>query len=405
MLRKIAKRNISIRIEEFKDILSLMSNYSVNEGHFIDKFEDFFKKYINSKEAIAVSSGRFALGLILKNLGIKKGDKIITSAYNFWGIPQFLLKEGISPVFIDADCENCQIDIKKTEERIDKNTKAIIVTHLFGQLCDLDSILSIARKYNLFVIEDAAHSLGSYYHGKHTGTIGDAGFFSLTGSKMLNTSFGGIIVTDNKELAKRIREELLTYSFPNTFTLIKERFITYIYALVTNRTFYSIIGWPIALLMSLFNLDLLEIYKKKRKSEIAEGKMRFTNLQALIGLNQMPLLNSLIENRKRIARVLINNLDPCISIQKSPVNCDPNYFMIAIRARNKMKVFKRLLLKGIDTNLSYVTDCSSLVANCNNPVSRFLSDSILTIHLPFDLKTKEILYIAKILNEIRDRLY
>lgn len=404
-MKKIPKRNIIIRLDEFRDFLSLSGSRSLNEGCFIKRFEDSFKKYIGAKEAIAVSSGRFALYLILRNLGLKEDDKIILSAYNFKGVPKALLKEGFCPVFVDADRNTYQIDIEKIEKKINKNTKAIIATHLFGQPCGLNKILDIARRNNLFLIEDAAHSLGSYYHGKHTGTMGDAGFFSFTGSKMLNTSFGGMIVTDSVNLADKIRVDLFNYDFPKIALLGRKRVSTYIYALMTNRVFYSTVGYPLSLLLSLFNLDPIKIYEAFKHLKIAEEKMRFTNFQALIGLKQMGGLNVLIAKRKMIARALFRNLHHSVSLQKITENCDPNYFMVSLKTKDKYKVFKKLLFRGIDSNLNYASDCSYLTGDNDNPEAKSLSNSILTINLPFDLKEKEICYIGNVFNEIKDWVY
>jgi len=265
--------------------------------------------------------------------------------------------------------------------------------------------MDIARKYNLFVIEDAAHSLGSYYQGKHTGALGDAGFFSFSGSKMLNTSFGGIVVTNNDDLSIKIRKELSKYNFPSIWQLLRERMITYIYALLTQRTFYSLTEYPLTVLMSIFGLDPLEIYKSLKHTEITDEKMKFTNLQALLGLKQIDCLNSLVSKRKNIAEKLFKALNPSISLQVNPEGCDPNYFMVPVRTKDKFKVFRKLLLKGVDSNLSYAGDCSDIVKGVYVPISQTLSNSVLTINLPFDLTDKEIDSLARLLNGIKEMLH
>lgn len=405
LLKKIPKRSILFCPGELKDILELVFTRSINEGKFVKEFEDRFKRFIGVKHAVAVSSGRFALYLILKSLGLKAGDGVLLSAYNFKGVPKALLQDGFTPVFVDADESSYQINVSEIEKQINPKVKAIILTHLFGQPCQLDKIMDIARKYNLFVIEDAAHSLGSYYQGKHTGTLGDAGFFSFSGSKMLNTSFGGIIVTNNDSLAVETREELSRYNFPSARQLLRERITTYIYALLTQRIFYSLTEYPLTLLMSMFGLDPLEIYKSFKHTEITEKKMKFTNLQALLGLRQIDCLNSLISKRKNIAEKLFKALDPLISLQANPKGCNSNYFMVPIKAKDKFRVFRRLLLKGVDSNLNYASDCSDMVKGTSIAISQALSKSVLTINLPFDLTDKEIGFLAQSLNEIKELLH
>jgi len=398
LLKKIPKRSISVHSNLIKDFLFLVCSSFTKDAGLVKKFEDEFRSYVSAKEAIAVSSGRFALCLILKNLGLKKNDKVILSAYNFAGVPKALLEQGFCPVFVDADMNSYQIDISKIEENIDSKTKAIIVTHLFGQPCNLSEVLNIAKKYNLFVIEDAAHSLGSLYHGKHTGTIADAGFFSFSGSKVLNTSFGGMAVINNIDFANKIRSQLPNYKFPRIAGLLRERFITFIYALLSNRTFYTFTEYPLTVFMCLFGLDPLEIYKSLKHTEITEKRMRFTDFQASIGLEQIASLNTLISTRKRAAKIILGRLHKSIILQQIPKNCEPNYFMIPIKTSDKFRVFKKLLFKGIDSNLNYASDCSHLVKNSLMPVAKHLSDRILTINLPFDLSDKDISYLVDVFN-------
>ncbi len=405
LLKKIPKRTVLLNQSEFKDIWKLVISRSIKDGDLIREFEDKFKTFIGVKEAIAVSSGRFALYLILKNIGMKKGDGIILSAYNFKGVPNSLLENGFAPVFVDADEKSYQIDASKIEQKINGNVKAIMLTHLFGQPGDLDKILDISRKYNLFLIEDAAHSLGSYYAGKHTGGFGEAGFFSFSGSKLLNTSFGGMVVTDNKELANNIRQELNGYDFPASAQLLRERIITYIYVLLTKRFVYSFTEYPVTLLMSLCKQDPLEIYKSLKKREITDEKMKFTNLQAMLGIKQMVNMESLISKRRKIAEELYKRLDSSISLQLFADKCLPNYFMIPLKTKDKFKAFRKLLFAGIDTNLAYANDCSFMSNGGTSKTAKFLSDSILTLNLPFDLNEKEINHLALSINSVKELLY
>ena len=398
MIRKIPKRSIIIPPGEIRSLLSAARG-GLESGKAIAEFEGCFKEYVGAKEAVALSSGRFALFLILKHLGVKKGDKIIISSYNFPGVPRMLIDEGFMPQFVDADKDNYQICIKEVERQIDNGTKAIIVTHLFGNVCDMEKITDIARRRGVFVIEDCAHALGSLYCNKHVGSIGDAGFFSFTGSKMLNTSFGGMLVTGNRELAVKIRKDLAGFGLPNPEEIITQRLITYFYALYSNKYFYSSIFYPVSVLINLLNLDPLELYKGVKKKEIAEKKMRFSGLQALIGLNSMKIIGGMIAKRKEAVRSLVGNLDPEISIPKMHSDSEPCYILFPLKVKDKYQVFKRLLLRGIDTNLSYASDCSGALSAAPSPNAAFLSKSILTMNLPFDLEEGHIKNIAGILNE------
>ncbi|NQT89702.1 MAG: aminotransferase class I/II-fold pyridoxal phosphate-dependent enzyme [Candidatus Omnitrophica bacterium] len=404
LLKKIPKRNILMYPGELKDVFSLVRSGDILEGPFIEEFEEAFKAFTGAKEAVAVSSGRFAMDLILKELGLKKGDGVIISAYNFKGVPRILSQEGLELQFIDADKDTYQIDIDQIEPAINGKTKAIIVTHLFGQLCDMDRISQIASRHNLLVIEDAAHALGSYYKGAHAGTIGRAGFFSFSGSKTLNTSFGGMLVTSDKALAESIRDKLRDFPFPDKKDLLREIPKKWIYTLLTKRVFYSLTEYPLTLLMSLFGEDPLEVYKKIKGPEIGDRKMRFTNLQAMVGKRQLGYVKDIIEGRRRVAEKLMEKIRPFITLQKIPSDGKASYFMFCLKAKDKMTVFKKLLYKGIDSNLAYASDCSYMAGDKRFQNASELDGSVITFNLPYDLGEKEIFYIAGTLKGMKELL-
>ena len=140
ILKKIPKRTLPFRFREIKDVWGLLCSGSIEEGNFIKGFEEKFKDFVGAQETIALSSGRFGLYLILKNLGLKQGDGVLLSAYNFRGVPKALLQDGFIPVFVDADKKTYQISPEDIEKRISPNVKAIILTHLFGQPAEIDKI-------------------------------------------------------------------------------------------------------------------------------------------------------------------------------------------------------------------------------------------------------------------------
>ncbi len=403
-LRKFPKRNILIHPAEYADFRRLLLN-SFEDGDSVRDFENEFSRFTGTDNAVAVSSGRFALSLILKHLGMNKGDGILLSAYNYPGVPALLLKEGFAVQFVDADAHTYQMDIRALESSIKNNTRAVIVTHLFGHPAELNAVFEICRRRRLFVIEDAAHALGSYYRGKHTGTAADAGLFSFSGSKILNTSFGGMIVTQDRGLAERIRKDLSeVYAVPSRGCLIMQRAATYIYALLTHKLFYSAFGYPVSLAAGMCNLDPFELYHAGNCREIAEEKMLMSGFQAKIGLGYLRDMRAVIARRSRDAEYLISRLSPDIPLQRLPDGCSPNYFMIAFRSRDKMKAYKKLLVKGIDTSLGYAYDCSSISGGPGNRAAEMLGRSILTLHLPFSLSEQDICRLSESLNELKDLL-
>jgi len=169
------------------------------------EFETNFKKYIGAKYAVAVDSCTAALHLALETINLQEGDEAILPTITFPATAEVVCYFKAKPVFVDVEKETCNIDIKKIEEKVNKKTKAIIPVHYAGHPCDMDQIMQIARKYNLYVIEDAAHAVPSWYKGRKIGTIGDITCFSFYATKPLATGEGGMITTQKKKWADRIK--------------------------------------------------------------------------------------------------------------------------------------------------------------------------------------------------------
>ena len=158
-----------------------------------------------SKHAVAVNSGTAALHLALDAVGIKEGDEVIVPTMTFTATAEVVLYFKAKPVLVDCQRDTFNLDPTQIEAAITSKTKAIIPVHMAGQPCDMDAILSIARKHDLRVIEDAAHALPASYRGQTIGTIGDITCFSFYATKTITTGEGGMATTDNSEWAKRMR--------------------------------------------------------------------------------------------------------------------------------------------------------------------------------------------------------
>jgi dTDP-4-amino-4,6-dideoxygalactose transaminase len=159
---------------------------------------------INGKNILPFWKGRIALYAILKAMGMKEEDEVILPGFTCVVVPNAIVYLGAKPVYVDIDPEIYNIDPNKIEEKITERTKAIIAQHTFGIPAEMDEILAIAKKYNLYVIEDSCHAIGSKYKGKEVGTIGDAAFFSSQWSKPVTTGLGGWAVVNNSALEERM---------------------------------------------------------------------------------------------------------------------------------------------------------------------------------------------------------
>ena len=178
------------------------SNYIAPLGEYVDKFEESIKIYTGAKNALATSSGTAAIHLALRVLGIGAGDDVLASTFTFIGSVNAILYQNANPVFIDSDNESWNLSpilLNKYLCECKRKPKALILTHLYGMSADIEKIAEICKSHGIYLIEDAAESLGATFHGKHTGTFGDFGVYSFNGNKILTTSGGGMLVTNNKE--------------------------------------------------------------------------------------------------------------------------------------------------------------------------------------------------------------
>ncbi|WP_019224710.1 aminotransferase class I/II-fold pyridoxal phosphate-dependent enzyme [Dehalobacter restrictus] len=183
---------------------SLKSNW-ISKGPKTGEFEKRFAEYIGVKHAIALNSCTAGLHIALLAAGVGAGDEVITTAMTFAASSNVIIHCGATPVLVDIDPQTMNIDPAKIEEKITAKTKAIIPVHLTGLPCEMDEIMRIAKRYNLFVLEDAAHGTYTKYKDRMVGTIGDAAAFSFYATKNLATGEGGMVTTNDDELAGKMR--------------------------------------------------------------------------------------------------------------------------------------------------------------------------------------------------------
>jgi len=170
-------------------------------GPFVSEFEEGFAEYLGVRKAVSTQSGTAAIHIALYELGIGKGDEVIVPALTFVATVNPVIYVGAKPVFVDVDIKSWNISPLEIKKKITKKTKAIIAVHLYGNPCNMDEIMRIAKKHNLYVIEDATESLSAKYKGKFTGTFGDFGCFSFNGNKIITTGGGGMVVgNDSRKL-------------------------------------------------------------------------------------------------------------------------------------------------------------------------------------------------------------
>lgn len=271
------------------------TNWIAPLGKNVDEFEKEFASYVGAKHAAALSSGTAAIHMALKAAGVDKGDIVFCQSLTFAASANPIIYQNATPVFIDSDYKTWNMDPNALEEAFKKypNAKAVVVVHLYGLSADMDPIVEICKRYNAVLIEDSAESLGTLYKGKHTGTIGDYGIFSFNGNKIITTSGGGMLVSDNEERIKKVR-------FWSTQARDKARHYQ-----------HSEIGY----------------------------NYRMSNIVAGIGRGQLKVLDDRIQKKRYIYNYYKKELDHLEGLSFMPINDwnEPNCWLTVIQLTGKVR--------------------------------------------------------------------
>ena len=240
------------------------------------EFEQAIADYVGSKYASVVANGTVSLFIALKALGISEGDEVIVPDYTMIASANAIVLAGATPVFVDISLSNLCLDLELAERAITPATRAIMLVSLNGRSPNMDEACELTRRYDLFLIEDAAQSLGSFYHGKHLGTFGDVGSFSFSAPKIITTGQGGALVTDDEHLFERMRK---VKDFGRR---------------QSGVDFHESIGY----------------------------NFKFTDLQSVIGIEQMRKLPWRVERKKEMYLLYQETLADVEQVQFIPTNLD-----------------------------------------------------------------------------------
>jgi len=347
--------------------------------------------------------GRVALYAILKAIGIKSGDEVILPAFTCVVVANPIIYIGAKPVYVDINPKTFNIDVNKIEEKISYKTRVILAQNTFGLSSDLDSIIEIAKEYNLWVIEDCAHGLGGTYKGKKNGTIADAAFFSTQWNKPISTGIGGIAVTRNEKLTKRLKvieKQVVKPSLKEELTLklllfIRNRLLSpslYWFALKTYR-------WLSQKNLVLGSSQGYELEKPVKPPNFLKG---FTETQAKEGLKYFEKVNgkyridSIIEHRKRIAglyKEILHELG--FEPPFEPGYAEHTYLKFPLLVKDREKFFQLAQEEKIELGDWFLSPIHPVMMNFElwnytwgtNPVAEFASCHI--VNLPTHEKIDE----------------
>jgi perosamine synthetase len=337
------------------------------QGPYIEAFEQEFARLLGSGHVRTCSTeyGRMALYFILRAMDFPPGSEIIVPALTFWVVPEITRVAGLTPVFADVDPRTFTLSPKAVERAITPRTRAVLPTHLYGMSCDMDPILELARRYNLKVVEDCAHSLGALYKGRMVGTLGDASFFSFQAFKPLNTYGGGLAWVRDGDMARRVGEFADGEEWPS-----EKRVETILRSGKWQHTFIR----PKIFTYSLFPIWYAASWVNAKPEErLWEGvrrldplpehyRGRFTNVQAAIGLAGLKRLPEFIERTRLHARMLDDMLGdlPGITIPQIPADRTHVYYQYCAYVPDSEAIVKRCIRRGVDVAPMHVDVCTKM---------------------------------------------
>ena len=358
MTKTIPVSKPSIGKEELQAVKGVFDSGWLGMGASVKAFEDEISKFLGGSSVIAVNTGTTAIHLALDALGITEGDEVIVPSLTFVATIQSISATGATPVFCDIETDTLNIDIDDAEKRITSRTKAIIPIHYRGIPCDMDRLMSVAKKNNLRVVEDAAHAFGSHYKGKPIGSFGDITCFSFDPIKVVTCGEGGAIAIRNDALASLIQKKRILGIDKDTWSRYKHE----------RSWFYDV---------------------------IEQGyRYHMSNINAAIGLVQLKKFKKLNAKRIKIAKRYDKELGAIKDLQLLNTDYkDVAFFMYIIKVKkDRNGLMKFLKEKGIDSGIHYIPSHKFEFYKKHAtplPATEKVYNEILTLPLYPDLTTME----------------
>ena len=395
-------------IEECRDRGALV------QGPHIEAFEAEFAEFLGSGHVKTCSTeyGRMALYFILKAMDFPPGSEVIVPALTFWVVPEIARVAGLTPVFADINPATFTLDPAAMERAITPKTRAVLPTHLYGMACDMDPILALARRHDLKVIEDCAHSLGAMYKDRTVGTLGDASFFSFQAFKPLNTYGGGLAWIRDAGLATRVGEMAEQEQWPSEKSV--ERILRtgkWQHTFIRPKVFtYSL--FPVWYVASFVNAEPDKRFWEdvRRLAPLPEQyRGRFTNVQAAMGRAGLRNLPAFIERTRRHARILdalLGDLDG-ITIPQTPPQQTHVYYQYCAYVPDCETLVKRCIRRGVDVAPMHVDVCTRMeLFNWSGPAALGAEKASSAVQLPVyeSLSDQEIERVGRLVRQQVARL-
>jgi len=365
---------IYTRLNSYLSLLKDLILGRINKGQDVEKLEKALAKKFEIPHTVCVPMNRVGIYLALKH-SIKPGQRVIMSPYNLVDVVNMVICAKGIPVFADIEQQSCNIDPAKIEQLIDKNTGAVLITHLHGIKARTHEILRICRKHNLPLIEDAAQAFGACEKGKRLGTIGDVGIYSFGMYKNINSWYGGAVVSKNKDLIDKIRSELNQYDYQKTGFILKRMLEGMVNDILTHPFIFKPLTYWIFRYGFLHDIRWInkrvetELDTSRRDKIPFHYLARFTPFQARLALSQLNRIDP--ENKIRIQKANLYHKGlqgipdlvlPPASPQGEPKanNSSYIYAYFPIQYKNQKKLLKWLMKHKRDVAAQHLKNCADL---------------------------------------------
>jgi len=329
------------------------------------QLEGEFKRYLGAKHAVSFNSGRSAFSAILNALNLNKGDEILLQAFTCNAVPNPIIWSGFKPVYVDCDEKTFNIDIEDLKNTLrqghsaelsrspqGKKPKALVVQHTFGLSAEIDEILEICRQNNLILIEDCAHSLGATYKGRNVGTFGKVAFFSFSRDKVISSIYGGMVTTNDDELAGKLKDYQEKAGFPSCCWIFQQLLHPVLFNWLILPT-YRIFGKYLLILFQwLHILSKAVHWKEKRGKKPCYFPKKMSNVLAILALNQFKKLERFNDHRKETARFYYDEIiKTCPELVEGlPLNPEDKkniYLRFAVKHSKAHEIIKQAWQKNI----------------------------------------------------------
>ena len=382
------------------------------------KLEEAFRARFNAKRAIIFPHARIALHFILKSMGLEKGDEVLMAPLTIADMVNSIHTLGLKPVFVDIEPNTLCIDPEQLKKAITPKAKVILITYIFGIVPDIAKIQEIARKHGLKVIEDCSQCFDATYNGQKIGTFSDAAFFSLTNFKVCSSLFGGMIVTNNEEMANRLDNFRNNNLLPAQSSMLSKLLVKdLIYAVFFSRWIFSYFTYFVILILE--NIDpkiTYRLYSGNIKVILGQHGNRlfekfpsdylanYSDVQAAVGSSSLTRATEVTSVRIRngeLLRTLLKDI-PDIRIPARLDNAINVYWRFPIISADMMGLKKFLLQHGIDSAPSYLTLCSKEpgfeIYHASMPNAERLKNCTLVVEVNEELSEDDIHFTSSLIH-------